>query len=251
MAQNRTMNFYGYAYGNTPVSLTANINGTTVFSGAVSTQDQPLPTPNVDLINAPVLFSVPDTSGLFPTDFAGAYPMSITVTGGAGIAMRDVYCNYMDYPKVSCQGNDCTIDGTTLTMGNVTVGNVMANIKGIGQRVVGRGVAAGTTISALSTDGVTVQVTPSQSVAGAVIQVLGNRIVDGSADVFLESYNGVPSNSEGTPDNRSSVEIDGVPQVPPNPVSRGQWTWVVPSDSTIFYALNVSLANIWAPGTAP
>ena len=123
MAQNRTINFHGYAYGNTPVSLTANINGITVFSGAVSTVDQALPGPTDNVSNAPVLFSVVD-SPLFPTDFSGAYPMSIEVTGGIGIAVENTYCNYMDQQKILVQATESTIDGTTLTLGTVTAGNI-------------------------------------------------------------------------------------------------------------------------------
>jgi hypothetical protein len=163
MAQNRTMNFYGYAYGSTPVSLLATINGVTVFNGAVSTINQPLPAPNVDITDAPVLFSVADATGLFPVDFAGAYPMSIEVTGGNGIVVQNTYCNYMT----------------------------------------------------------------------------GN-----TAD-FTDCYNGTPSNSEGTPDSRSSVTIDGITQVPPAPASLGQWTWIIPTGSTLACAFNTSLG--WSP----
>ena len=92
MAQNRTFQFFGNAYGNTPVSLTATVNGTTVFSGEVSTINAiiPVPPPTLD---AP-LFSV-DNSPLFSTDFSGAYPMVITVDAGDGIIVGPVQCNYM------------------------------------------------------------------------------------------------------------------------------------------------------------
>jgi hypothetical protein len=240
MAQNRTINFYGYAYGSTPVSLTANIDGTIVFSGVVSTVDQALPDSTVNISNAPVLFSVAD-SALFPTTFSGAYPMTIEVTGGNGIAVLNTYCNYMAYTKINVAADNSSINGTTLTLGNVVDGNIN-QVKRINSLVIGNGVAANTVVTSLSTDGVTLQIAPSQTVADTKISVLGG-LKPGDNTTYLDCYDGIPSNSEGTPDSRSSVAIDGVIQVPPNPKSLGQWTWIVPTGSTISYAFNVSLGN--------
>ena len=251
MAQNRTINFYGYAYGSTPVSLTANINGVTVFSGPVNTVDQVLPEPVANITNAPVLFSATD-SALFPTDFGGAYPMTIEVTGGNGIAIQDTYCNFMNERVILVQASDSTISGTTLTLGNVIAGNInnvyIANVSAniLGAPVFGPGVSANTSVTALSTDGTTLQITPSQTVDSALITInSATRITSGNAESFVDCYSGVPSNSEGTPDSRSSVKIDGVDQVPPNPTSLGQWTWIVPTGSTLSCAFSVSNANAW------
>ena len=93
MIQNRTLQFIGLAYGSTPVTVTAQINGTTVFSGEVSTIDTPWPEPT-DLSSGNVLFSVTDSS-LFPTNFAGSYPMTITASNGLGIVLGDVLSNWM------------------------------------------------------------------------------------------------------------------------------------------------------------
>lgn len=139
MATNRTINFYGYAYGNTAVSLVANINGVTVFNGAVSTVDQPLPEPSVNINDAPVLFSA--DSGLFPVDFAGAYPMSITVTGGNGIAVQNTYSNYMENPNIKVAASNSSISGTTLTLGNVFLGSI--SDVGLGCAVSGEGIEIG------------------------------------------------------------------------------------------------------------
>jgi len=77
--ENRTLQFYGLAYGDSNVSLTATINGETVFSGEVPTINSPMPTPPIDLPS--ILFSL-ENSVLFPTNWQGSLPMSITVTGG-------------------------------------------------------------------------------------------------------------------------------------------------------------------------
>ena len=66
----------------------------------------------------------------------------------------------------------------------------------------------------------------------------------GNATTFVQCFNGTPTNSEGTPDCRSSVVIDGNVQVPPLEPSFGTWTWVVNNGSTLVCNLNVSLGNV-------
>jgi len=95
MATNRTINFYGYAYGDVPVQLNAHINGELVFSGAVTTLNESMPaTSGLDLSGAPILFSIPD-SALFPVEFAGTYPLTLSVATGDGILQCNTFCNYM------------------------------------------------------------------------------------------------------------------------------------------------------------
>jgi hypothetical protein len=166
----RTLQFCGYAYGNVPVQLNAHINGQLVFGGVVDTLDEPLPDPDINMANAPPLFSV--TSSLFSTDFSGSYPMTVSVGTGTGIFVCAINSNYM----------------------------------------------------------------PTESV--------GNVIIPGNATGFLTCFDGTPTNSEGTPDPRSSVTLDAVVQVPPQVVSLGCWTWVVPQGSTLGHNLNISLGNV-------
>ena len=86
MAANRTFQFYGIGYGTSNVSITANVNSTTVYSGTIPTTDRPItpptyPTPEDQVI----LFTIPD-SALLNTDFSGSLPMTVTVTGDEGAA---------------------------------------------------------------------------------------------------------------------------------------------------------------------
>jgi hypothetical protein len=92
--ENRTVQFCGYAYGNVPVQLNAHINGTLVFQGEIPTLDQPVPTPDIDMSSAPVLFTVSENT-LFSTDFSGSYPMTVSVANGSGVYFGDVLSNYM------------------------------------------------------------------------------------------------------------------------------------------------------------
>jgi hypothetical protein len=74
-----TRNFIqcGQAYGSTPASITATIDGTVVFSGPISTLDTPVPIrpdPSVDVL--PTIFTWTNTVA-----FSGTQSYSITVSG--------------------------------------------------------------------------------------------------------------------------------------------------------------------------
>jgi hypothetical protein len=226
---NRTLQFYGMAYGDVPVQLNAHINGELVFSGPVATTAGDLPPQPIDISSAPVLFSIAD-SALYPTSYSGAYPMTVSVATGSGIAIGPVWSNYQQArvsDRVEFSGS---ISGTTLTVSSVTEGAVT-----IGQQLYGTGVTDGTTI--VSGNGSSWVVSASQTVGEITIK--GAILVSGTADVFDGCYFGTPINSEGTIDPRSSVQINGVQQVPPLEKSTGCWTWVVDSGSTLECNLNV------------
>ena len=234
--ENRTLQFYGLAYGNNNVSLTATINGTTVFSGEVPTINSPIPVPSIDTSNDVILFSI-ENSTLFPTNYSGAYPMSIAVSGGYAAVLNNINCNYMPTGNVNTTVmENSSISGNVLTVGTVSSGTVA-----IGQMLTGTDVLAGTRIK--SGSGANWIVNYSQTVPNTTIT--GELITrnPGVANEYQLCYNGQPVNSENTPDPRSSVTIDGVSQVPPLVTSKGVWTWLVPTGSTIAYNLNVSLGN--------
>lgn len=233
--QNRTLQFYGIAYGNgsSNVSLTAIINDTIVFSGEVPTNNEPFIPGNTDTTNTQVLFSVVDSS-LFPTTWEGAYPMSITVSGGNSVIFDKIYCNYM--LKIDPAGNVQTINSSisenTLTIGSIVSGEVLPRMKLSGPKI-----TQPTYIQ--SGNGLTWTVGRSQVVESSNIDGMLFNFSTGDASTFVSCYNGIPTNSENTRDVRSDVRIDGVQQVPPLPVSKGLWTWTVPTGSTISYNLNV------------
>ena len=229
---NRTLQFYGYAYGDVPVQLNAHINGQLVFSGSVATLNEVMPDPSVDMNSAPVLFSVTE-SALYPTSYSGSYPMTISVATGYGIAVRETLCNYMASVTDTVEFSG-SISGTTLTVSSVASGEVTA-----GQKINGTGVTSGTKI--VSGNGSSWVVSVSQTVGETAIN--GGIVVTGTADVFSTCFNGTPTNSEGTPDSRSSVQLNGVQQVPPVEPSFGEWTWLVDSGSTLEYNFNVSAGS--------
>jgi len=236
--ENRTLQFYGTAYGDSNVSLTATINGTTVFSGEVPTINSPIPVPPIHFSNEDILFSI-ENSTLFPTNYSGAYPMSIAVSGGYAAALGNINCNYMLTNNVNTKTTvmeNSSISGNVLTVGTVSSGTVA-----IGQMLTGTDIVANTCIE--SGSDATWIVNNSQTVPNTTIT--GELITEspGVADKYHPCYDGYPVNSEATPDPRSSVIIDGIVQVPPSPKSNGVWGWIVPSGSTIAYNLNVSLGD--------
>ena len=240
MATNRTLEYIGYAYGNTPVTVTALINEAVVFSSTVTTLDQAIPLPDtIDLSTYPVLFSL-ENNDLFSTDFSGSYPMTLTVNGGYGIAVGAVLSNYMlgtlEVNQTSIMENS-SIDGTTLTIGSISSGNVFT-----GQELTGSTIMPGTYI--ISGSGLSWTVNNSQTVSSTSVTGTYYKSAPGNATGFLNCFTGTPTNSEGTPDCRSSVTINGITQVPPNVPSKGVWTWVIESGQILKYNLNISLGNI-------
>jgi hypothetical protein len=223
---NRTLQFFGSAYGDVPVQINAHINGTLVFSGSVATIAGDIP----DYIpsDQPILFSVAE-SALYPTSYSGAYPMTISVATGNGIVLCETSCNYVGQQTDPVEFSG-SISGTTLTVSSVTSGEVK-----VGQHLNGIGIK---TTTILSGNGSSWVVADSQTVGETTIN--GIKSIAGTADVFLPCFNGTPANSEGTPDSRSSVQINGVAQVPPTEKSSGQWTWEVDSGSTLECNFNVS-----------
>jgi hypothetical protein len=93
LIENRTYKFYGVGCGTTPVSVTATIGGTQVFSGTVPTQDIPInSTPPASEIKT-VLFELSD-SQTYGTQFQGSVPVTLEVTGGDGIVLGYIKSNW-------------------------------------------------------------------------------------------------------------------------------------------------------------
>lgn len=179
MAENRTFKFYGIGYGSTPATITVAIAGSQVFSGAVTTINEPIdpyPYPTPETAYTTELFSIVDSASL-NTDFAGNVPMTLTVNSGSGVLISTITSNWQ---------YRVNIDEAT----------------------------------------------------GDLIEVPGNAI-----EYNFCSY-GPLTNSESTTDPRSSVFIDSVQQVPPQPVSSGCWVWRVLAGNTISYNWYIGIGSM-------
>ena len=110
MAANRTFQFMGNGYGDTPVTVTATINSTTIFSGTVPTTAGPTPAPGPwDPADQVVLFSIDDSAAL-NTDFAGSLPMTVVASGGNSVNFGQINSNYF-------QGDVANVAGTVDNFG--------------------------------------------------------------------------------------------------------------------------------------
>ena len=241
---NRTLQFYGYAYGTTPVQLNAHINGETVFSGVVTTLDQPLPVgDSPDMSSAPVLFTVAD-SPLIPTEFQGSLPMTVSVTTGDGIALGEIFCNNMTQYALT---NQCVIENSSIANNALTIGTVTSGNLTVGQELWADPYVDGAwkvVIQGLNLANSYAYVVPPLTVASTTMA--GATLVGspGNATTFTDCYTGIPTNTDSSADPRSSVTIDGVVQNPPRDGANGTWTWIIPQGSTIAHNLNIALGNV-------
>ena len=94
----RTFRQLGQGYGSNPCQITATLDGVTVYTGAVTTVDQPLPVlPDTSLVISNILYT-------FTRDahFAGTIPMTIAVAGSP-LVLCDTLANF--FLPVADQGD--------------------------------------------------------------------------------------------------------------------------------------------------
>lgn len=137
MAENRTFQFIGQGYGSTDATIVAKVNDTVVYSGPVTTVDQPIsPLPMPDPAAEIILFEIANSSTL-NTDFAGSLPMTVEVTGGTGVLFGLIQSNYytgnidtdpdcgqVDQFSYSYTGSPTNSEGTADPRSSVTIDGV-------------------------------------------------------------------------------------------------------------------------------
>ena len=188
------------------------------------------------------LFSADPAAFSIPTDFAGTYPVTISIANGNGVLLGSVYSNYMltTTPNTPAIMDNSTISGTTLTVGTLTSGNIV-----IGQVLSGTGVVANTVITGGS--GSLWTVNNNQTVDATTITGQSWTKIPGNATGFSSCYvNQTPSNNTNPPDPRANVTIDGVaqPHPPVTPETMGPCNYTIPAGSTIAFNLTISLGNV-------
>lgn len=113
----RTFKQLGQAYGITPCTITASIDGNQVYSGTVPTVDEPIPSlPNSDLSIGQDLFTWQN-----PLEFAGTQTMTITVQGSP-LMLTDTMANYLG--AATANGKFLPVLLGTDPMSNVTIDGV-------------------------------------------------------------------------------------------------------------------------------
>ena len=230
---NRTLQFYGTAYGDATVQINAHINGQLVFSGPVTTVPGDIPVPDITS-PATTLFTVPESS-LVPVSFAGTYPVTVSVATGSGILLNEVWANYMspDEPGALFDGS---ISGTTLTVTSV-------DPRSTGPIEVGHRVTTKLPDGTLATLGNIVSGSGKSwtlDTASTTSETHMGAFVYGSADVYQLVYDGNPTNSDNNFDCYSAVTIDGVAVDPIPSGSVGNKTLILLAGSTLVATLNIS-----------
>jgi hypothetical protein len=87
----RTVKMFGLAYGPTPAEITVTLDGVSVYTGTVTTADEPVPSlPNIELVDTTVEFC----NFEIPMEFSGAKPMTCTVNSGT-VIFADILANYV------------------------------------------------------------------------------------------------------------------------------------------------------------
>ncbi len=120
----RTFKQYGQAYGGTQASIVATIDGVQIYSGNVTTIDEPMPIfPQTGTDFGEEMFSWTNT-----VDFAGTQTMTISVTGST-LLLTDSLANYINgvgNAEEFGSFNYTTVDGTTyaVPLTDVTIDGV-------------------------------------------------------------------------------------------------------------------------------
>lgn len=89
----RTVQFVAYGFSETGnATVTATFNGATVYSGTIPTQN---------VAYSPTMPLLPEAQVAFtweiPLEMAGAYPMTLEITGGDTVVIGPVLANYNSY----------------------------------------------------------------------------------------------------------------------------------------------------------
>ena len=112
----RTFKQTGQAYGSTPATITATINGTVVFSGPISTLNTPVPD-RPSTVSSSDIFTWTNT-----VDYAGTQSYSISVTGSQ-LLLTDTLADY-------CIANESSVFSSfyNANIGSVIVSDPLTNV---------------------------------------------------------------------------------------------------------------------------
>ena len=214
----RTIQILGMGFGSSPASVTASVNGTQVFTGTVTTVNQPVPSmPNFAL--------VPDQVTLFTfevdTTFTGTVPMTCNVYNGS-VIFGEVFGNYIGVPNPVYTPEQVA----TITDPNVAFGQKLA----------------------IYTSVANPPFTPEE------IAILQNQSIpyDPNKTDILNAHNCGLQVSGGANeynvmqvgDVRSDVFVDGLEQNPDYDELQGPWWWTIRNGSTFTCNLEIPPAVV-------
>jgi hypothetical protein len=144
----RTFKQQGLAYGSSPVTLVAKVNGAEVFNGTVTTLNEPIPAAPVDGL---VYSSDPADLFTFTDDaaFSGTKTLEISVSGGT-LIVAGLLADYSSYAAPSTPVDPSKYPGAgkfgsafANTVDGITQNNAVINVtiddvaQAVGEEVIG------------------------------------------------------------------------------------------------------------------
>ena len=214
----RTVVFKGLAYGATAATVQITANGVSVFSGTVTTQNQPVPAmPNSELVTAALFTMTADTA------FSGTIPMTCEVTNGT-VIFAEVIANYSNKSNPIYTAEQLAI----LTSPDPNTSNPSINLQVTPIYV---GAAAVPPLSEAEVATLYDVATTAEQYTAIINAHNLNPVINGGVD----HVSPISAN-----DPRNSVSINGVPQLPDRGDLAGVWWWTIPTGSTLSYDLEVS-----------
>lgn len=212
----RTVKIQGQGYGSTPAQITVTANANTIFSGAVNTVDQTLPSlPNLDinLDNVLCTFEI-------DTAFTGEIPMTCAVSVGT-VIFSHIYANYVAIVNpVYTPAQLNTLNNPATTQAERVAIYTQVAVPALGQADIDVLMDPATT--------------PGQENAVLVAH---------NCTVIISSGSDVYGPIDNT-DSRNTVVIDGVAQTPDHGDLPGTWWWTINQASTLAYQLEVDPATV-------
>jgi hypothetical protein len=216
---NRTIKFNGQGFGNVPVTVTVTANGNTVYQGAINTVDQPLPFPRYSQDPLETLFTLQ-----IPLDFVGSFPMAVTCESGYGIVLLDSDANYNSIPNpIYTPEQFAIVTGPNKSTAGLDIFESLAN-------------------PPLTQQEIDILSNPDSTDAECDA-ILAQHGLSVWVPTGADSYNGSFYNG----DSRTDVFLDGNPKTTPSPRQpgyTGDWTWIIPVDSTLTFVFNVESPGV-------
>ena len=214
----RTIVFKGLAYGSTPATMQITANGVNIFSGSVTTQNEPLPP-----MPGPTPDPVPMFTMTVDTAFSGTIPMTCEVTSGT-VIFSIIAANYplLINPIYSTEQYQILVSPTSTDEQRNAI------------------YVAAPAVPALSAEDIALIQGPDTPNDQYIAVLNAHNIqptVNGGVDAFGLLTRGDP---------RTNVYINGILQNPDRAGLGGTWYWTVGAGSTISYDLTVQ--NIWPTG---
>ena len=212
---NRTVQIKGYGFGSTPAQITVTLEGTTVFTGTVTTANTtPPPLPNSELTAEAVTLCTFE----IPVDFAGEKAMTCSVSNGTVIfAQVDANYSIVRNPVFSEYDYTFMMNPSTTPAKRVAILSTYA-------------------VPPFTAEEITTLESTDPTLADAQLAIMSahgvSLTVSSGSSGFFDINTG--------DDSRANVVIDGTPVTAPhNPELSGTWWWKLGNGSTMSYNMIV------------